>query len=199
MNCNDTQEQLALYAGNDLERSERVAVEDHLQTCAACRDELEAYRTVRSDLQALRGVDVRESDVAALSTAVMRRVQNDRARRTRKFATTAVLVATAALLSVVSTWFITGKDTSPPSAVEVTRQTETAPADVLSNAKDDAGEWSQAPAENAVASKSSAPADNPRKRDRVVARIVTDNPNIVIIWLADDDEEEGSINEKSSA
>src|SRR5678815_2646269 len=48
--CNQ-REKLIGYVYDECEPAERAAVQDHLETCAECRTEIAALRSVRSDLQ----------------------------------------------------------------------------------------------------------------------------------------------------
>ncbi len=57
MNCNHSEELLALHAGGDLTLAEAAEVETHVAQCGVCSAELAAYRSARKALVELRTLD----------------------------------------------------------------------------------------------------------------------------------------------
>ncbi|GAI33150.1 unnamed protein product, partial [marine sediment metagenome] len=54
MKCSDIEELLSAYANEELSRTQREFVEEHLSSCADCRTALADYTTVRHWLTSLR-------------------------------------------------------------------------------------------------------------------------------------------------
>jgi anti-sigma factor RsiW len=69
LSCARAQVLLEPYLDGDLQPERRVRVKAHLQTCAACRDELEMAKRVRAALQAL---PEREAPAAVVATVSKR-------------------------------------------------------------------------------------------------------------------------------
>jgi anti-sigma factor RsiW len=56
MRCSDYEELLSAYANDELSRTQREFVEEHLAGCAACRQTLAGYAGARRRLSALSAV-----------------------------------------------------------------------------------------------------------------------------------------------
>ncbi|HEX8820604.1 MAG TPA: zf-HC2 domain-containing protein [Archangium sp.] len=99
--CRDQDELLTLHAAGALEPAEETRLRAHLESCAACRDELEAQREVFG-LAALPPPSVREQAVLAVlprtTLGTWRRTQVQQAARMR---TAGALLAVAAVVLLV--------------------------------------------------------------------------------------------------
>ena len=54
MSCHEMQDLLSEYVDGDLESSQRIGVEEHLECCAPCRAEVAALRELVDSARALR-------------------------------------------------------------------------------------------------------------------------------------------------
>ena len=119
--CRDQDELLTLHAAGVLEPEEEARVRTHLESCAACRAELEAHHEVLG-LTALPPPSPREQAVLAAlprtTLSTWRRTQVQRAARMR---TAGALLAAAAVVLFVLGPVVqrhTTTDPQPPSLVE---------------------------------------------------------------------------------
>ena len=166
MSC-DRELQVALYAGGDLPAGQVDAVEQHLATCAECRDSLPVYSANCAAL-----ADAVEIDAAA-AAAVRHRVMSElRGGRSRWWP--AIVAAAAALLV----------------AIAIRSQTEKAVLYYVPRAPAVANVVvPHAPAGITVQHRRRRPAqaksDETKPEEPILVKIKTDDPNIVIYWIAD--------------
>lgn len=117
--CRDQDELLTLHAAGALEPEEEARVRAHLESCAACRAELEAHHEVLG-LAALLPPSPREQAVLAAlprtTLSAWRRTQVQQAARLRTAG--ALLAAAAAVLFVLGP-VVRGRPTTipPPAAI----------------------------------------------------------------------------------
>lgn len=165
MNCDAFESQIALYVGADLDSQETMRVEEHLATCSDCRELL-------ADLQASQ-VALRElaSDAvdAAMLTAIRSRVlsgigerRNPRWPWVAAFALAVPLVMTP----VIARWAVAPL---PPVPLVVARAPVEKPL---------------TPHRRRVVKRRPAPPVW-KEEQPLVVKMLTDDPNIVIIWLVD--------------
>ena len=167
MNCREYEPLIALYVEGDLEDR---SVEEHLAECSACRELLEDLRVSQAALKELAVVDA--ALLSAVRSRVLARIER---RRMPAWPWVAAFAAAAALIVGVVT--MPRKPSTivraPVSAVGVPEQ----PAD-----------RSSAIARAVPKAKRSRPGGRPRTRGSappLVVKMLTDDPNIVIIWLVE--------------
>jgi len=118
--CRDQDELLTLHAAGALEPEEEARVRAHLESCAACRAELEAHHEVLG-LAALPPPSPREQAVLAAlprtTLSTWRRTQVQQAARLRTAG--ALLAAAAAVLFVLGPVVRGRPTTTPPPAALV--------------------------------------------------------------------------------
>jgi anti-sigma factor RsiW len=162
MNCGDWQERIALYAGGDLEPSEAQAVERHVAECAGCQMLLSGLRQSLELLREAHGEPVEEAHFAAVRARVLAELERGRTR-TWRFAWVYAMAAAAVVLL----------------AVAMTPRTEQRLALPVPHA----------PTAPAIA-KVGVKAPLPRRQvtdpsETVLMKIETDNPDVVIYWIAE--------------
>jgi anti-sigma factor RsiW len=138
--CRDQDELLTLHAAGALEPEEEARVRAHLESCAACRAELEAHHEVL-ELAALPPPSPREQAVLAAlprtTLSTWRRTQVQRAARLRTAG--ALLAAAAAVLFVLGP-VVQRRTTTAPPPVALVEPTES-PAEETTSALE---EWALA-------------------------------------------------------
>ena len=96
MKCSVSEEELALYAGNDLSLQESAVVAAHLTTCTFCRDMLEDLQYSRQ-LMAGSLIAPDSEDLGSVRNTVMRRLHSE--RKQSRFLRTAAIAAGVALIT----------------------------------------------------------------------------------------------------
>ncbi|HEY6392463.1 MAG TPA: hypothetical protein VIX89_14360 [Bryobacteraceae bacterium] len=170
MNCPEWEREIA-------GESESVALEEHLQVCGQCRDfarELELNRA------ALRTGEIHPAAFDAVRLRVLDEIRAKK-RRGAWWAWSAVAAAVCIAMLCVSIVLQNWKNPAPPKPVVATKNTpkiERAPAPVQPIMK----------AHHRVYHKfgpvtaSAGPAHNP---EPLVVKMLTNDPNVIIIWLVD--------------
>jgi hypothetical protein len=105
MKCSDIKELLSAYAGDELPRTQKEFVEEHLAGCADCRATLEEYREVRRHLMSLRSTPF-ISDIKGVTMSKIRGENTGKsARRWLRPALAAIpIVAILIALSILQPW-----------------------------------------------------------------------------------------------
>jgi predicted anti-sigma-YlaC factor YlaD len=170
MSCSEWEQRIALAAGGDLDRAEAAEVETHLAGCADCRSFAEEIAAVRDDLSSFRAVD--DASVAEVRALVMGRL------RSRRAATLSLVkIAAAAIACLVFGWtLLPSRDVATPArpkmiAAETPRQVEARP-----------------PVVRQAAVRKHRPTQPPQVAPAVeptIVKIFTDDPDVVIVWIAD--------------
>jgi anti-sigma factor RsiW len=166
MNCAEWEERVALYAGGDLAEEEASRVERHLGECAGCRV---LASGIRQTLETLREAHA-DLPLEAAFGAVRARVMERAAVRRRFGWACGFAGAAAAALAVV---LLVGaeRQPAPPPPLALVR----VPA---------------APPEAFVIPKRAKPVVRPAAEARartepLLIKLVTDNPDVVIYWIAE--------------
>lgn len=180
MNCADWEERIALYEGGDLAPDEAAAVEGHLAGCAGCQVFASG---VRQSLALLREAHAEPLDASAFA-AVRARVIGELERRPAgrwwlvlaAACAAALLVAIFAIRTAPAPRQTVALRTAEPPRVEILRPAEPSPA----------------PAPAVVVrvhhhrARRRPPLESPKAEEKpLVVKMVTDDPNIVIYWIAD--------------
>ena len=166
MNCSDWEERIALHAGGDLPPAEVAEVERHLRECAGCRASAAAFGR---GLELLR--EVHQEPLAPVHFAVVRAGVLAKLERKRRWAWAyGFAVATGALVVLLAPW--PGRMPEPPVAV-----VSHPPAPQLTPVV-------EAPAvHGARVRRARQPAARPA--EPLMIKLITDDPNVVIYWIAD--------------
>ena len=172
MNCGEWEERLALYAAGDLPPGEAVLAERHLGECAGCQVFLSGLKQGLESLQAAHAEPINPAHFAAVRARVLAQLERERRPFWRRAWVYGFAVAGAALVVLlavrsgpranVPTPAIVSVVSRPPAAVEQPPAIEPPPAP--------------------------RPQRSPRPKaesgDPVLIKMVSDNPDVVIYWIA---------------
>jgi anti-sigma factor RsiW len=168
MSCKDRELEIALYAGGDLPVEEAAEIERHIAGCEECRELLGVYAASRAEL-AETAADVDEFAVSAVRHRVMAKLRAPRRRFIPVFASAAVTVAAAALVIGIF---------APRRHVDTMNLQPPAPAVAHVSIPNH-------PATERTAVVPHARARRAGPEEPTVVWLETDDPNIVIYWIAD--------------
>lgn len=130
MTCRSVRKLLPLAAGGDLPKAKAGRVAAHLETCAACRAELEAFRSALDRARGLDETEGRSWNEAAWSKAVRRAIAQGRepAAVRPKLALKPALIAVAGivLIAVIALVLFLNRGVLRPREI-MEAQTENAP------------------------------------------------------------------------
>lgn len=101
MNCNDFRELIALYVEGDLNPADTIQLEQHLETCADCREFAEEIRESQSSLKKLQDSTDSQLAMDAVRQRVLNQIRIDREPR-RLFGWKWQTVALAALMAAAA-------------------------------------------------------------------------------------------------
>jgi anti-sigma factor RsiW len=176
MNCGAFEPLIALYVEGDLPEQETRRVEEHLAACLGCRELLEDLRASQAVVKQLGSESVDPALLATVRSGVLARIDQPGPWLWRRWR--AVLAAALALIAM----FVLAlrKPAPAPPAVPIAQ----APP-----------KPEEPKIEVASATPSPRPAHRRTHRPRrsvagktdqpLVVKMLTDDPNIVIIWLVD--------------
>lgn len=193
MCCEGRENDLALYAGGDLPEHERAAVEAHLAACDLCKEFVAELETMRGTLGVMNdsAPDSEEMEIFTAHTvrATVAATQRRRGRRRMLAAACAIGFVSAGVAAIALQGFAKNEKTIEfiPHANEG--------AAVASGGDEPPGEVAFAvnsvenPARSSITS-DAAEVPKPVKPDRVIAKLLTNDPKIVIILLASDRKDE---------
>jgi len=173
MTCREYEPLIALYVGGDLDDRE---VERHLAECPDCRELLEDLRVSQAALRELAQVDA--AFLSAVRSGVLERIER---RRRSAWPWIAALAAAAALVVAVLM--------APQKPALIARAPVSGGADPLVRGRPP-GRPAMI-AQTAPRPKRSRPGGRLRTRgsappsEPLVVKMLTDDPNIVIIWLVE--------------
>jgi hypothetical protein len=158
MNCSEWEERVALYAGGDV----CAGVESHLAECAGCQLLLSGLRQSMALVREAHGEPVDAAHFAAVRARVFAELERSRARRWRSAWVFAM--AAAAMVLLVATWprpevRMALPIPPAPSAPLVAKVVEKTPALIRHQAV--------------------------RPSETFVMKIETDNPDVVLYWIAE--------------
>jgi anti-sigma factor RsiW len=171
MNCERACELIALAASGDVTLAEQAAIDRHMTSCAACREEATAVGVLTDELAAIRGDSLPESAFAAVRTRVVEELASRRKLAwLRAWPAFAAAMACTAIVAVL----LRPVTTPPPLPVE---QAEVLPQ----------------PLEQPSAAPPVAPVHSAKPRvtrihkpsGPLVIQMLTNDPNVVIYWIAD--------------
>ncbi|MGD0497618.1 MAG: zf-HC2 domain-containing protein [Bryobacteraceae bacterium] len=187
MNCGDWEERIALHAGGDLPPDEAAEMERHLAGCAGCREAAASYGRDLALLHEAHADPIPEAHYAAVRARALAKLEERRLtwRRVRLGG-----LATAAVAVVVGIlWVRPASKPAPQVAVArlpVPVGQASRPALVASGARA-AKKTKKAGREarpTTLASVVAAPKE-PQPAEPLVVKLYTDDPNVIIYWIAD--------------
>jgi anti-sigma factor RsiW len=162
MSCVDWEERIALYAGGDLAAAEAQAVERHVAECGGCQLLLSGLRESLGLLREAHGEPVEAAHFAAVRARVLAELERGPARGWR-WAWVYAMAAAAAMALLVAM--------RPRTEQRLALPLPHAPA---------------APAVARVVAKApQAHRQVAERSETVLMKIETDNPDVVIYWIAE--------------
>jgi anti-sigma factor RsiW len=183
MTCKDWEERIALHAGGDLPAAEAAEVEAHLEACDECRGVAVAFGAGLELLREAHREPLGEAHYAAVRARVLSELQRERRPVWRRiWVCGLVAVAAAAILLLwprpVHTPARIEIAVIRPAAPNIERPRPVAPAPVM-RPRRAASLVRRVPREAAVS--------EPEKRpvEPLVVKLLTDDPNVIIYWIAD--------------
>ena len=159
MNCRQFEPLIALYAGHDLD--DTTQVESHLAQCSECRELLEDLQASQSALKEWGADPVDAAFLASVRTDVLARIEN----RRKPFWPWVAVFATVAAAVIV--FVATPPDPVPPPPP---------PPQVVAQMIPQIETRARAPRRKRVVR---------RKAEPLVVKMLTDDPDIIVIWLVD--------------
>jgi anti-sigma factor RsiW len=187
MTCRDWEERIALHAGGDLPAPEAAELETHLAACEGCRGAAEVYRAGLELLREAHREPVAEAHYAAVRARVLAELRRPRRPVWRRMWVCG-LVATAA----VAVLLLLPRPAHTPERIEIAAirpvgpQTEelapAAPAG-LAHPRRAAASLATRARKAPVGAAVSEP--EKRSAEPLVVKLLTDDPNVVIYWIAD--------------
>lgn len=190
MKCRQLEEKIALYVEGDLGERAASEVQEHLRGCAACRDLAAGLSESQAALRSLRAEEIDDAALTEVRRRVLGQIGSQKpswlyAWRWQHALGGAMAVAVAAFLL----WprQEVPPPQSPPAPVAVVeRPPEAAPVKPpVAKPKPKAPATQVARREPRPAEPSRVQAANPASREPLVVKLLTDDPNIVIVWLID--------------
>ena len=183
MNCRDLEERLALYLGGDLSPSEAVEVERHLVECPGCQ----VFSSGLKEARELLLESHREPLAPAHLAAVRARVLAELERQKRPFWQRGWVFGFAAVAAAVLVMLAVRPGPRPVQKPPVVA-TEHQPVPSVPAASDSQGtdgiSGTQRVAQQGAPRKV-RPRPKGRPGDPVLVRIVSNDPDVVIYWIAD--------------
>jgi hypothetical protein len=162
VSCERWERHIALAAGDDLDENEIRALELHLAECFRCRYTEAEFAAVRAELHSLRDVDSPELDALRLN------VMNAVHRRRESLLRSAVGLA-AGMLALALGWTVYRPgEIAPPPRPPAIVATAVAPQPIV-----------------AAKSIEPKPSRDQRERSPILVKLYTDDPDVVILWIAD--------------
>ena len=169
MNCMKWEERIASYAGGDAPQDAK-SVERHLAECVECRQFAGGLRENLALLREIHEEPLVPAHFAAVRTGVLGEIERRRATVWRWGWAAGLTTAVLALVVAIPIW---RRPELPPPPVLVALASPSAPA----------VERVEVPVRPRVTLRRVQPAAV--KMEPLVIKLVTDNPDVVIYWIAD--------------
>jgi anti-sigma factor RsiW len=192
MNCREWEERLALYAGDDLAGPDALEVERHVAGCPGCQVAASGFKQAMETLREAHADEPPDAAFAAVRARVIGTLANERRPVWRRWAY--ALAAAAAVVLAVGVWV----RPSPAPPVAIVRPPER-PVEARSVGQSPESTGGPDRVAKAVAPRRvrhgatrrlravAGAHENraPAPRETVEVRLVTDNPDVVILWIAE--------------
>lgn len=178
MNGDFVERWAALAASNDLGEHEQTELAAHLDHCESCRAAAVEFSRIGADLAALRDELVDPAVYAAIRQGVFDRIPN----RTNWRMAAALALAAALILMALVMWRDRRGQTAPPPIQPHPLRVSAPPVPAVVPVV-------EYPAKS-VPGRHRGVEPNPPPEHPLVVKMLTDDPDVVIIWLVDRDEKE---------
>jgi anti-sigma factor RsiW len=180
MNCKDWEERIALSAGGDLDPALEAEVRQHLAECAGCRGLAGSIEDSLTLLRSAHEEPIAAGHYAAVRARVLDRVARER-RPWRRWVWAAGLAAGLAVAGV----FLAMRSAEKPKVFvaavrpRVAQEVPVRPVEPVA---------ATVPARRPRPRRTVAPRP-PQPVEPLVVKLITNDPNVVIYWIADRKEE----------
>jgi len=172
MNCAKYEPLIALYVEDDLTEAEARTVESHLEACHGCREVAAQARESQAALKVLRAEFLGDSVYQEVRGDVMRRI----ATLSKPSPRARYAIAAGLAIAMLAGWLWR---MPPISSLESPKRAGVMPPPPLR---------SQAPAQHKGMARARRRPPRPApsfKAEPLVVKIITDDPQVVIYWLVD--------------
>jgi hypothetical protein len=187
MSCQEWEERIALHAGGDLSLAEAAAVEHHLAGCAPCRETAAAYGWGLDLLREAHREPLPEAHFAAVRARVLAELGTARQPVWRRPWAWVLAAGAAAVLAALvfaparqqPVPRIAAAQPAPPAMAPAFSQPPAGPTRVARARR--IARVRSSTRESAVARQpGNGPSDEP-----LLIKLYTDDPNVIIYWIAD--------------
>lgn len=189
MNCEAFEPIIALYLEGDLDQSEARPLERHLLDCGRCREFAEGLRASQAALRSLGDESLSMESLDAVRTRVLNDIAAGRAAagelRVRTPWRWAMAATLAGLLIAVAGARLRHHPSAPPAATQVATIGSPSLAGSARTATSPQGGRLLAARRRPMHNERVAAAHQNQKRQPLVVKLVTNDPNVVIYWLVD--------------
>jgi anti-sigma factor RsiW len=184
MSCSDWEERIALHAGGDLPPAEAAEVERHLRECAGCQALASGLKQSLALLKEAHDEPLAAAHFSAVRARVVAELEQERRRgalwarrRAWSYGLAAVAVALLVMLAL-------GPGRTPERRTVVVARsnrslTFAAPPAVVAVRKP------AVPRPHRRVARRVVRANVPETSEPLMVKLVTDDPNVVIYWIAD--------------
>jgi anti-sigma factor RsiW len=166
MNCAKWAERIALYAGGDAP-GDAAMVERHLAECAECREFAAGLRDSLATLREAHGEQLAAGHFTAVRARVLEQLAVQRVPVWRRRWVWGVAAAVLAIVAAAGSWELPGDPPPPPRVVA----SAIPPAPVIEHVNRPAH-----PGKRTL---------HAVKTESLMIRIVTNDPDVVLYWIAD--------------
>jgi anti-sigma factor RsiW len=180
MHCKDWEERVALHVGGDLAAADAAGVERHLAECAGCQVFWSGIKESLEVLQAAHAEEVAPGYAAAVRGRVMAHLEAGRGAWWRRGWVVPLAAAVAVMVVLLASWPGPRVETLPPPVVAPPVVAVIPPAPPVQALR--VVQARRLPYKPRVAM--TGQAGNP-PRQPLLVRLVTDDPNVIIYWIAD--------------
>jgi anti-sigma factor RsiW len=183
MTCRDWEERIALHAGGDLPAAEAAQLEAHLAACESCRGVAGMYASGLELLREAHREPIGEAHYAALRARVLAELRLGRRPAWRWIWIGGLAAAAAAVVLLLWPRPVHTPEriivaAIPPAAVQTVEPAVAAPARMRHPRR---------LVRRATVAPLAAVVPEPEKRpaEPLLVKLLTDDPNVVIYWIAD--------------
>ncbi|HUP05240.1 MAG TPA: zf-HC2 domain-containing protein [Bryobacteraceae bacterium] len=199
MNCGEWEERIALHAAGDLPGGEAAEVERHLAECAACRETAEAYTRSLDLMRAAHAGAISPAHYAAVRARVLAKIEAaGRPAWRQAWAWGLAGLASAAFLALMMQQRPT-RQITPPARPRVATPEATAVVHVPTPPVVEPAP-TRARRHSVTSARRAGPLDRREPRNPAdsgpsrtggpsVIKLLTDDPSVVIYWIADSEGE----------
>jgi hypothetical protein len=178
MSCDFMERWAALAASNDLGEHEQAELAAHLDQCESCRTAAVDFSRIEADLAALKNELLDPAVYAAIRQGVLDRIPNP----TNWRMAAALALAAALILVTLAIWRDRRGQVAPLPIQPPPLQVSAPPSPAIAPAVELRAK--------SVPRRHRRGALNPPAEHPLVVKILTDDPDVVIIWLVDKDKKE---------